>query len=67
MDDVSHVEIDTRLPKFACNRVTVTEIIRTLEVDYNDNFSKSVEPLKRELIRIFRVDSARRYSGKNEI
>ena len=36
----------------------VTDIIRAIDADHNDDFSKSVEPLKRELIMIFRVDSA---------
>ena len=46
-----------------------TRVIRALEVDHNDDFSKSVEPLKRKIIGIFRVDSASygQYSGKNVI
>ena len=57
-EDISHMEIDTRIPKWSRNKVTAIEIIRALELNHSDDFTKSVEPLRRELIGIFRLDSA---------
>ena len=68
--DVEYLEIDTRLPEWLYNQVTDMEIARALDVEFNDDPTKSVEDIGRYRSSqkgIFRIDSAdySRYEGRS--
>ena len=68
--DVEYLEIDTRLPEWLYIQVTDVEIARVLDVDFNDDPTKSVEDIGRyrsSMKGIFRIDSAdySRYDGRS--
>ena len=58
VEEISHMEIDTRLPKWSANNVRRMEVIRALEVNHSDDVTKSVEPMRNNLLGIFRIDSS---------
>ena len=57
LNDISHMEIATRRPEWSCNNVKRVEIVRALEMDHREDFTKSVEPLRNHLLGLFRIDS----------
>ena len=67
---VEFLEIDTRLPEWLYNQVSDMEIARALDVEFNDDPTKSVEDIgryRKSLKGIFRIDSAdySRYEGRS--
>lgn len=69
-DPVEYLEVDTRIPEWNFHQVTDIEIAEALEIDFEEDPTKSVEDLGRynkPLTGIFRIDSADYglYLGKN--
>ena len=55
------LEIDTRLPEWLYNQVSDMEIARVLDLEFNDDPTKSIEDIgcyRKSLKGIFRIDSA---------
>ena len=55
--DIMHMEIDTRLPEWCWAPVTLFEMIKAIQVDHKDDYTKTVIPMWGRFQGIFKLDA----------
>ena len=56
-EEIQHLEIDTRRAEWALDKVKLIEVIRAIEVEYSQDYTKSVSAMRGPLIGIFKLDA----------
>ena len=56
IEKILHMEVDTRIYQWCRNNVTLTEVIDAVEIEHDDDWSKSIKPV-RGVFGIFKIDA----------
>ena len=56
-ESYSHLEVDTRRPEWCFNKVKVIEVVKALQVNHRDDYTKCVKMMRGPLSGIFKIDA----------